>query len=279
MHADSLRIRLKCGSCGKCYSLKAELAGKKAQCTCGARVTIPAAPAPATASSSSIASGRQRQPALPDEFFSGTGEFAPAEEFAAVEIDEHIFDAEPIPEFDERDFEMPSVSDELQLEAPVQRHVPASIRQAVDASRATTVRIPQAKSSWLLKFVGVYGFVLMGGSALLGALNLLGAFGLALQREVTLGAAAVLAIAVGLQSLIFYCIFRLGRGIVDGERSAVMGLVAIYLLTLIVAGLVALTFPEAVAGSVVLAVVSTFVFAPPIIAAYFEWDGLHGSDD
>jgi hypothetical protein len=303
MPADDLRIPLRC-ACGKSYSLKAELAGKTAKCSCGARLKIPAAPALAASVAAKPTTEARPAPAAmpaappppaPPPARPASDAFP---RFTASEIDEQIFDAEPMDvsgmlsggdDFNVRPFdegELTAAPDAgYELEAPPERKVSDVVRRAVavgEREAAKPVRRTSAKqSSWALKFVGVYGFIIMGLTALEAITNILGALYLVTRPQVGLEASAVIFVLVAIQTGVAYVIFRLGRGLVDCERSAVHGLVIFYVLHLALAVLMYFADYDEHSNrvAIAIAIVSTFIYTPPIIVGYTNWDEFHAADE
>jgi hypothetical protein len=212
-------------------------------------------------------------------------------------IDEQIFDAEPMDvlgllsggDFNVRPFdegELTAAADDgYEIEAPPERKVSDVVRRAVAAGEreaAKPVRRSSAKqSSWALKFVGVYGFIIMGLTALEAITNILGALYLVTRPQVGLEASAVIFVLVAVQTGIAWVIFRLGRGLVDGERSAVHGLVVFYALHLALAALIFGADYGEHSNRVAIAfvAVSSLIYLPPLIVAYTHWDDFHAADD
>jgi hypothetical protein len=276
MPAVATRIALRCSACGKTYSLKPELAGKTAQCTCGTRLKIPAAPASSTAPHCAPSPSQPAPPSpLEEKIFDAepfdAPDFLGADVFEAEPLAANVFDA-ALPD-----------DDGLELEAPVEREVPTSVRRAITQGKLAPIAPPRRSidpiSEWPLRFVGVYGFVIMGAAALIGVSNVLLTLMLCLRTDVTLSASAGLAVMCLIQSLIWFFVFRLGRGLVDCERSAVQGLLVIYLLIVAPFAYVAWQWPDRLVPVLIGAGVISLVILPPIIVAFLNWSDFRGSDE
>jgi len=273
MPVDDRRIRLRCPTCGKAYLLKPELAGKTAKCTCGARLKIPA-PVEAPIS----------PPPTPTPERLTNDKFMDDLEF----VDPAVSTARP---FDDSELAAsPQDKDELELEAPPELAVPESIRRAADAGKLAAAR-PGAErsrgseSSWALKFVGVYGLI-MALCALQVLLNIFGFFYAVVRPQVTIPIAAFLLVAFSINTGITYVIYRLGRGLVDGERAAVHGLTVLYVLHLMAAALVFAVgasepraAPQLTLAATLVAAVSTIIYLPPLLVGYLNWGDFHSDAD
>lgn len=100
MPEDEPRLEVTCSSCGKFYRVKRELAGRTAKCNCGAKLVIPPATAPAATS----------QPLTTDLVL--------PPEVATPDASD----------------------DEYEIEAPIARQVPETIRRAVEQASAPSGR-------------------------------------------------------------------------------------------------------------------------------------------
>jgi hypothetical protein len=275
MSDDDQSIRFSCPTCGKPYVIKAELAGKTAKCNCGAKFKIPPRVEPSAASK--MPSSAERPSAAAPATASGAEDEHAVDELLSGGLPE-------IRPFDDADFNEPA-ADDYELDAPVQRFVPDSVRQAIAAGESAALTAgPRAapgesKSSWALKFVGVFGLIIMAQTALAGLLLVVATLLYILRPDATLPIGAVLVGFVAFQLMICVIIFRLGKGLVDGERSAVHGLTVLFALSTAasIGALVAmpdLTLPLLVG----LAINSAFYLAP-ISVAYLHWEDFHIADE
>lgn len=253
MSDDASRLEVTCPSCGKLYRVKRELAGKTAKCACGAKLKIPS-PEPPEATEHEI-----------DGLFSD--------------------DVAQVRPFDDADFDAPS-NDSIDVEAPTERYVPQSIRQALAAGESTAGKSWHAagtggksESSWALKFVGVFGFLIIAQTAL-AALVLVGSVLLYLLRpDATLVIGAALIGVLALLLTIYYVIYRLGRGLVDGERSAVHGLTVLLALNTVASIGTVIAFPPLIVPALVGLAVNSVFYLAPITVAYLHWDDFHVVED
>ena len=246
MPTPSDRINVTCQSCGKIYAVKAELVGRSAACSCGARIRILAAAAPV-------------QPPVAASPPPASSSVVPNRKPA-----------------DDHDYE---------LESPVERDVPQSATRAIQTGQAATVvkhpkrRDGESKDSRARKFVGIYGFLIMG-EAILHAVACVGAvivYSIRPQAELL---AALLVIGfVAVFIVIDVVIFRLGKGLVDGERSAVHGLLLLYLLSLAATVAAMVAMPESRSNFAIGAGILTLTYVPPLLVAYLNWGNFYVPED
>jgi hypothetical protein len=253
MSDDALRLEVTCPSCGKLYRVKRELAGKSAKCACGAKLKIPAPASPETTDNEI------------DGLFSD--------------------DVAQVRPFDDADFDVSS-NNSMEVESPTERYVPQSIRQAIAAGESSAGKSGRAagtggnsESSWALKFVGVFGFLIIAQTAL-AALVMVAAVLLYLIRpDATLVAGVVLIGVLAFQLTICFIIYRLGKGLVDGERSAVHGLTLLFVLSTVASIGMAVAFPPLIVPVLVGLAVNSAFYLAPITVAYLHWDDFHVAED
>ncbi|BBO35011.1 hypothetical protein [Lacipirellula parvula] len=273
MSDNPLRIAVRCTSCGKSYKLDQTLAGKKAKCSCGARIDIPplAAQSPST------------QRVVPERVAENSPAPLPPVAVSASQGDDDFFgdDFSVVAPFSDSDFASPE-SDELELEAVTQRVVPESIRDSLAAGESASVNAWHAartggksESSWALKFVGVFGLLIMGNAILSGLASIAGLAVYILRPDATLPTTLVFAGLIAFQLMVCFIIYRLGKGLLDGERSAVHGLMVIFALIAGAAIVTAVAVPALLLPALVFLVVSLLVYLLPAVVAYLHWDDFH----
>lgn len=253
MSDDASRLEVTCPSCGKLYRVKSELAGKSAKCACGAKLKIPSPPPPETTD---------------DEI---DGLFSE--------------DAAQVRPFDESDFDVPG-NDSIDVEAPTERYVPQSIRQAIaDGESKASNSWHSAgtgggsKSSWALKFVGVFGFLIIAQTALAALVMVVSVLLYILRPDATLVVGVVLLGFLAFQLMICYIIYRLGKGLVDGERSAVHGLTVLFVLNAAASIALAVVHPPLLVVALVGLAANAAFYLTPAIVAYLHWDDFHVAED
>jgi hypothetical protein len=252
MTDDASRLEVTCPSCGKLYRVKSELAGKSAKCACGAKLKIPSPPPPETT----------------DDEIDGL--------FST--------DAAQVRPFDDADFDVPG-NDSIDVEAPTERYVPQSIRQAIADGESKASKSGLAagtggsKSSWALKFVGVFGFLIIAQTALAALVMVAGVLLYLLRPDATLIAGVVLLGFLAFQLMICYIIYRLGKGLVDGERSAVHGLTVLFVLSTAASIGTIVAFPQLIVPALVGLAVNSAFYLAPISVAYLHWDDFHVAED
>jgi hypothetical protein len=250
MSDDASRLEVTCPSCGKLYRVKSELAGKSAKCACGAKLKIPS------------------PPETTDDEIDGL--------FSA--------DASHVRPFDDADFAVPA-NDSIDVEAPTERYVPQSIRQAIADGESKASKSGLAagtggsKSSWALKFVGVFGFLIIAQTALAALVMVAGVLLYLLRPDATLIAGVVLLGFLAFQLMICYIIYRLGKGLVDGERSAVHGLTVLFVLSTAASIGTIVAFPQLIVPALVGLAVNAAFYLAPISVAYLHWDDFHVAED
>jgi hypothetical protein len=117
---------------------------------------------------------------------------------------------------------------------------------------------------------------IMGLSILVAVLNIAGAIHLALRPNVSMTAGLVIFGIVAFQTLIYFILFRLGRGLVDSERSAVQGLSVLYVVGL--AGAAYAIFSEFVLSGLAAMIVLTVAMLPPLVVAYWNWSDFRAAE-
>lgn len=156
---------------------------------------------------------------------------------------------------------------------PSKRHQPP----VPSARRSSPVFIPKlhgsADENWeycssAMTFVATCGYVAMGGAAVTGTLIAVIGIAFAYQmREQPYLSLFVLGI-VTLQSLMWYFVFRLGRGLTRGEETALHGLTSVYALILAVC--VRLVMLQFYLDAAIVAAGASSLFLPPIIIGYLN---------
>lgn len=253
MSDDALRLEVTCLSGGKLYNVKRELAGKSAKCACGAKLKIPV-PEPPETTDHEI-----------DGLFSG--------------------DVAQVRPFDDAEFDVPS-NDSIDVESPTERYVPQSIRQAIAAGESTAAKSGRAvgtggnsESSWALKFVGLFGFLIMAQTALAALGMMAGVLLYLLRPDARLVAGVVLIGGLAIQLTICFIVYRLGKGLVDGERSAVHGLTVLFVLSAAASIGTIVAFPPLIVPALVGLAVNSAIYLAPITVAYLHWDDFHVAED
>ena len=269
MPTNADRIVVKCRDCGKTYSLKPELAGKSAKCSCGSRLKIPhldKKEEPKQPSqvprikSEDVGSTKSMEPDLSDFFDDALGEEPPK--------------GKPISEVSENS------PDEFELEAPVER--PQLNSTEPPQSKKATQKSRSSNSSSALKVLGVYGLIVMGYAILVATANVLFVIYLVLRPNVSLGQSVIVFSLLGVHLVAMLVIYRLGKGLINSERSSIDGLLVLYVLLGGIAIFSYFTWQEHESASLALGIflgVLSFLFLPPMILGYMHRNDLYASDD
>jgi len=254
MSASGDRIAVKCPSCGKAYALRIEFAGKSAKCGCGARLRVPNAPL-------------------------NTAE----PELAAAKAESSIFD----------EFEQPAVAsvpsaglatNDYELEQPAARTA-TPFKSVIEYAKVAAEQKPEhrfraSESSWALKFVGVYGFVIMGQTLLTVAMLILAYLIIVMRSgKMIIETGVGLGILLGINLVVARVIYRLGAALVYGERSAVHGLLVIYVLNMAALVCLVVGWPDFWKIATVTGGVTTLMYVPPLVVAYTHWGDFQVVED
>jgi hypothetical protein len=78
---------------------------------------------------------------------------------------------------------------------------------------------------------------------------------------------------------ICFIIYRLGKGLVDGERSAVHGLTLLFALSTVASIGMIVAFPPLIVPALVGLAVNSAFYLAPITVAYLHWDDFHVAED
>ncbi|WP_425395355.1 hypothetical protein [Aeoliella sp.] len=127
-----------------------------------------------------------------------------------------------------------------------------------------------------LKFVSVYGVLVMGFAGLVGLASTVFMIHIAFKMsEQPLFTFIGLLIAAA-NAMVWFIVYRMGEGLSHCERNAVQGMAAFFVLCLAISALAALKGVYDVA--VLFALTAICVFLPPMIVGYLNWDGFHTDD-
>ncbi len=207
---------------------------------------------------------------------------SPRIEDEATHLSAEMFDGVPL---DESLFDEVARDPQFEVEAPPERAVTEAVRRAVFEGKVAAARAKEKQvdlgrfPGWQLRFVGLYGIVIMIGAALMGLSNTVVIIMAALDKRVGLEHGLGLLALAAFQAVVYFVLFRMGRGLVESQRSAVKGLIVLYVV-FVAGGVIGhLADRESTVIIAIYVGLISVLLLPPILVAYTSWSDFHETND
>jgi hypothetical protein len=204
---------------------------------------------------------------------SGGASAASGESDEVTQITDDMFDGLPLDD------------DLFEVEAPPEREVAESVKRAAYEGKVAAARAKARQEAmgrfpgWQLRFVGIYGIVIMIGAALMGLASVVVTILTALDKRVGLESGLALLLMAAFQAAVYFVLFRMGQGLVASQRSAVKGLIVLYVVFMIIGAANHFAYGESGMVVGIYAGLISALLLPPILVAFTSWSDFHETND